>query len=202
MSVLATGLGTGRAGPGPVAHKGRQAPRRPAWEPAPTKAGQSIKGGVLAFYMVLVLGPLYIVGLTSVSTQATINRAGGLVVVPGRLTLNAYRLIFSGGVVDRAAVISVAVTVVGTAFSMVVTVLAGYGLSRTGSFGHKAILGVMIFTMFFSGGLIPFFLVVTDLGGFNQYWSLIVPTALSVFNVLVIRQFFSGTAVEVIPLGP
>jgi len=201
MSVLVAepgALGTGGSARRAGARKERRDHRRPAWEPAPTRAGQTIKAGVLAFYMVLVLGPLYIVGLTSVSAQATINRAGGLVVVPGRLTLNAYRLIFSGGVVDRAALISVAITVVGTAFSMVVTVLAGYGLSRTGSFGHKAILAVMIFTMFFSGGLIPFFLVVTDLGGFNQYWSLIVPTALSVFNVLVVRQFFAGTAVEII----
>jgi putative aldouronate transport system permease protein len=182
----------------PTSKKRRHDPRRPAWEPPPTRTGQGIKAGVLAFYMVLILGPLYIVAITSISTQGTINKAGGLVVAPGGITFNAYRLIFSGGVVARAAVISVAITAVGTAFSMVVTVLAAYGLSRTASFGHRVILGIMMFTMFFSGGLIPFFLVVSDLGGYDQYWSLIVPTALSVFNILIMRQFFSTAAVELI----
>ncbi|MDA8302028.1 MAG: carbohydrate ABC transporter permease [Actinomycetota bacterium] len=182
----------------PTNNKRRRDPRRPAWETPPTRTGQGIKAGVLALYMALILGPLYIVAITSISTQGMINKAGGLVVVPGGITFNAYRLIFSGGVVARAAVISVAITAVGTAFSMVVTVLAAYGLSRSGSFGHRVILAVMMFTMFFSGGLIPFFLVVSDLGGYNQYWSLIVPTALSVFNILIMRQFFSTAAVELI----
>jgi multiple sugar transport system permease protein/putative aldouronate transport system permease protein len=182
----------------PTNNKRRRDPRRPAWETPPTRTGRGIKAGALALYMALILGPLYIVAITSISTQGMINKAGGLVVVPGGITFNAYRLIFSGGVVARAAVISVGITAVGTAFSMVVTILAAYGLSRSGSFGHRVILGIMMFTMFFSGGLIPFFLVVSDLGGYNQYWSLIVPTALSVFNILIMRQFFSTAAVELI----
>lgn len=202
MSALTTEVTTLRTpalpGSRPATKRRRRDPRRPAWEPAPTRTGQGIKAGVLLFYMLLILGPLYIVAITSISTQGTINKAGGLVVVPGGITFNAYRLIFSGGVVARSAVIAVAITAIGTAFSMVVTVLAAYGLSRTGSFGHKVILGLMIFTMFFNGGLIPFFLVVADLGGYNQYWSLILPTALVVFYVLIMRQFFSTAAVELI----
>ncbi len=141
---------------------------------------------------------MYSIVLTSFSTQASINIAGGLVLVPHGLTLNAYKLIIQGGVVGRALLISLAITAVGTAFSMVVTVLAAYGLSRKGSFGHRTILWIMLVTMFFNGGIIPLFLVVSALGGYDQYWALILPSAVSVFNIIVMRAFFTNTASDVI----
>ena len=81
-----------------------------------------------------------------------------------------------GGVVARALLVSLAITAVGTAFSMVVTVLAAYGLSRAGArSGTATILWIMMITMFFNGGIIPLFLVVSALGGYDQYWALILP---------------------------
>ena len=148
--------------------------------------------------LLLILFPLYTVVLTSFSTQGAVNIAGGLVVVPHGLTLNAYRLIISGGVVGRALVISLAVTTVGTAVSLLVTILAAYGLSRRGSFGHRTILWIMMITMFFNGGIIPLFLVVSALGGYDQYWALILPSAVSVFNIIVMRAFFTNTASDII----
>ena len=148
--------------------------------------------------LALILVPLYTVTLTSFSTQASINIAGGLVVWPHGLTVNAYQLIISGGVVGRALVVSLAITAVGTAFSVLVTTLAAYGLSRAGSFGHRAILMTMLLTMFFNGGVIPLFLVVSALGGYDQYWALIAPSAVSVFNILVMRAFFANIAAELI----
>jgi putative aldouronate transport system permease protein len=176
----------------------RRNPKRPVWQEQPSAAGQGAKSGAIVVILLLVLLPLYSVALTSLSTQASINIAGGLVVWPHGLTLNAYRLIISGGVVGRALLISVAITAVGTAVSMVVTVLAAYGLSRQGSFGHRTILWIMMITMFFNGGIIPLFLVVSALGGYNQYWALILPSAVSVFNIIVMRAFFASTAAEVI----
>jgi multiple sugar transport system permease protein/putative aldouronate transport system permease protein len=79
-----------------------------------------------------------------------------------------------------------------------VTILASYGLSRAGSFGHKVILWFMMTTMFFSGGIIPLFLVVSGLGGFDQYWALILPGAVSVFNIIVMRAFFMNIASDMI----
>jgi putative aldouronate transport system permease protein len=117
---------------------------------------------------------------------------------PHGLTANAYTLIFTGGVVGRALLISLLITAVGTGFSMMVTVLAAYGLSRPGSFGHRTILLIMLITMFFNGGVIPLFLVVSALGGYDQYWALILPSAVSVFNILVMRAFFSNIAAELI----
>src|SRR5580692_9627985 len=176
----------------------RRNTKRPIWQEQPSVAGQGAKGGVIVVALLLIAFPLYSVAVTSFSTQASINVAGGLVVWPHGLTLNAYRLIISGGVVWRALIISLAITAAGTAISMVVTVLAAYGLSRKGSFGHRTILWIMLITMFFNGGIIPLFLVVSALGGYDQYWALILPSAVSVFNIIVMRAFFTSTAGDVI----
>ncbi len=208
MSILrADSSGPGRfsgAAPSPGSARssasGRQGSRseRPVWEEPPTLVGQTAKGTTLGVVMAVILVPIYSIVLTSFSTQHAVNVAGGLVLVPHGLTLNAYREIISGGVVSRALVVSLTITAIGTLLSMVVTVLAAYGLSRQGSFGHRFLLMIMIITMFFSGGLIPSFLVVSWLGGYDQYWALIVPSAISVFNILVMRSFFSSTAPELI----
>jgi putative aldouronate transport system permease protein len=171
---------------------------RPAWQERPKPATQTAKGAGIMVILAVVLVPLYAIALTSVSTQASINIAGGLVLWPHGITFTAYSLIISGGVVGRALLVSLIITVVGTAFSMLITILAAYGLSRAGSFGHRPILLTMMFTMFFNGGVIPLFLVVSALGGYDQYWALILPSAVSVFNILVMRSFFSNIAMELI----
>jgi putative aldouronate transport system permease protein len=182
----------------PAARARRRNPKRPIWQEQPSAAGQGAKTGTILVILALVLVPMYSIVLTSFSTQGSVNIAGGLVIVPHGLTLNAYKLIIGGGVVGRALIISLAITTVGTAVSMVVTVLAAYGLSRQDSFGHNTILWLMLITMFFNGGIIPLFLVVSALGGYDQYWALILPSAVSVFNIIVMRAFFTNTASEVI----
>ncbi|GGM05143.1 carbohydrate ABC transporter permease [Dactylosporangium sucinum] len=178
-----------------------QARRRhqgPVWEEPSGPAAKAGKGVVLVLVVAVILVPLYSIVLTSFSTQASINEAGGLVTVPKGLTLEAYRQIFTNQLVTHSLLVSLVITVVGTALSMVVSVLCAYGLSRRGSFAHRTILMFLVVTMFFSGGLIPSFLVVTALGGYGQYWTMILPLAVSVFNILVLRAFFSGTAPELI----
>lgn len=198
MATTTQTISSGQAAQQARAGQRRRNPKRPVWQEQPSAAAQGAKAGTIAVMLLLVLFPLYTIVLTSFSTQASINIAGGLVVLPHGLTLNAYKLIISGGVVGRALVISFAITAAGTAVSMVVTILAAYGLSRAGSFGHKTILWIMMVTMFFSGGIIPLFLVVSALGGYDQYWALILPSAVSVFNIIVMRAFFANTAAEVI----
>ena len=192
-----TALRPGRRNPG-RRNPGRRNPARPTWQEPPSITTRTVKSGTLVVILLVVLIPLYSVVLTSFSNQASINVAGGLVVWPHGLTLSAYKLIAQGGVVGRALIVSVLFTAVGTAFSMIVTVLASYGLSRTGSFGHRTILWFMMITMFFNGGVIPLFLVVSALGGFDQYWALIAPSAVSVFNVIVMRAFFMNIASDMI----
>ncbi|MBN3930964.1 carbohydrate ABC transporter permease [Streptomyces verrucosisporus] len=171
---------------------------RPAWEEPPSGVGTAAKSAVLAVACLAILFPLWIVVVTSLSSAETIREAGGLVVVPGGITFEAYRELLSGGQVTRATVISVCVTVTGTLFSMAVSVLCAYGLSRPGSFGHRPMLMTLLATMFFGAGLIPTYLLVQSLGLIDTYASLILPSAVSVFNILVLRAFFMNTAPELI----
>jgi len=185
-----TGGWLGRSG-GPR-NRPKASHQRPAWAEAPTLVERIGKGLALAGIVLVVLLPLYTVVLTSVSSDATINAAGGMVLIPGEITFSAYSAILSGGVVTRSILVSIGVTAVGTALSTVVSVLAAYGLSRTSTLLHRPILFLFIITMFFSAGMIPTYLVVSGLGLIDSYLALILPGAVSAFNILILRAFFMG----------
>ncbi|WP_433432786.1 carbohydrate ABC transporter permease [Nonomuraea sp. CA-141351] len=172
--------------------------KRPSWQEPPTAVGQSAKGITLGGVLAVMLVPLWIVVVTSLSTPGAINRAGGLVIWPDGITFNAYEEMLTDPTVRTALVVSLGITIIGTAISMVVSVLCAFGLSRPRSFGHRFILVLLVVTMFIGGGLIPTFLVVTGLGGYGQWWALILPSAVSVFNILVLRSFYSETSAELI----
>ncbi|KOX03883.1 ABC transporter permease [Streptomyces sp. NRRL B-1140] len=173
-----------------------KAPARPVWEEPPSKVGLTAKGGFLALCCLGVLGPLWIVIVTSLSPKPVIDRVGGLVVIPEGITFVNYTELLSGGQVSRAIMVSVGVTLVGTLFSMTVSVLAAYGLSRRGTLGHRFFLMTIMATMFFGAGLIPTYLLVQSLRLTDTYLSLILPSAVSVFNILVLRAFFMGISPE------
>lgn len=168
------------------------------WEEEPTVVGRVGKPVVLALIVLAVAFPLYVVVVTSLSSTEAVTRAGGLVVVPRDLTIAAYVQLLSGGVVTRALVISVLITVIGTAFSLWVTVLAAYGLSRPGSLFHRPLLFVVLLTFLFGPGIIPSYLLVNSLGLIDSYASLILPTAVSAFNLIVMRAFFMAIPAELI----
>jgi putative aldouronate transport system permease protein len=183
--------------PGRSARRGRRG-ARPSWEEPPTPVGQAAKGLTLTGMLAIVVVPLWIIVVTSFSTPGAINRAGGLVIWPDGLTIEPYREMLTDPTVSTALVVSLGITLVGTAVSMAVSILCAYGLSRPRSFGHRFLLVLLIITMFVNGGLIPTFLVVTGLGGYDQFWALILPSAVSVFNILVLRSFYSSTSADLI----
>jgi len=171
---------------------------RAVWEEEPTAVGRVGKPVVLVLIALAVAFPLYVVVVTSLSSTEAVTRAGGLVVVPRDLTIAAYVQLLSGGVVTRALVISVLITLIGTAFSLWVTVLAAYGLSRPGSLFHRPLLFVVLLTFLFGPGIIPSYLLVNSLGLIDSYASLILPTAVSAFNLIVMRAFFMAIPAELI----
>lgn len=176
----------------------RRVVTKAAWEEEPTPLGQAAKSFLLAGTVMLILLPLYVVVLTSFSTEGSVTRAGGLVVFPDELSPAAYMQIFSGGVVTRAVLVSLGVTFVGTVLSLAVTMMAAYGLSRSGTFMHKPLLFTVLLTFLFGPGIIPSYLMVNSLGLINTYASLILPTAVSAFNLIVMRSFFMGIPSELI----
>ncbi|MCR2806866.1 carbohydrate ABC transporter permease [Paenibacillus soyae] len=115
-----------------------------------------------------------------------------LVLFPTEFTLDAYRYIFTTNTVMKSMGVSIFVTVAGTVFSMLLTVLMAYGLSKRDLRGRSAIMFLIVFTMLFNGGLIPSFLVVKSLGLIDSYGALIIPSAMSAFNLIIMRNFFQN----------
>ncbi len=171
---------------------------RPAWEEKPSLVLEGTKHGILAAVVLAVLFPMWSVVVTSLASRETINRAGGMVVIPREFDLSAYVTMLSGGQVTRALGVSLVVTLVGTSFSLLLTVLAAYGLSRPGSLWHRPLLFFFLLTFLVYPGLVPSYLVVTGLGLKDSLWSLIIPGAVSVFNLVVMRSFFMSIPSELI----
>lgn len=157
-----------------------------------------LKGVVLLVICAVVIIPFIGIVSTSVAGTDQINASGGFVLFPKSIDLGSYRSIFAGGVVTRALLVSVLITAVGTVISLLGSALLAYALSRPGSFGHKPMLMLVLFTLLFTPGIIPNYLVVKQFGLLNSYWSLILPTALNAFNVIVLRSFFTAIPRELI----
>ncbi|MFE2752095.1 carbohydrate ABC transporter permease [Actinosynnema sp. NPDC059335] len=181
-----------------LARRSASARRRPVWDEPPTRIGQAAKGVLVGVVLLAVLFPLWVVVVTSLSPARAITEAGGLVIVPDGFSLGAYAELLSGGVVTRSVLVSTGVTVVGTLFSTVVTLLAAYGLSRPGSFAHRPLLFMVLLTFLFGPGLIPTYLLVNSLGLLDTYAALVLPGAVAAFNLVVLRSFFMNLPQEVI----
>ncbi|MFE6668194.1 carbohydrate ABC transporter permease [Streptomyces sp. NPDC057697] len=162
----------------------------------PTRIGQTAKAVAIVVVVLAVAYPLVGVIGTSFASQTDIIKSSGLVLWPDHPTLDAYRTIFTGGVVTRALVVSVGITVLGTLASLLVTVGMAYGLSRRDVTGSRFILMTALFTMLFNAGIIPNFLLVKGLGLYDTYAALVMPTLVSAFNLVVLRSFFMSLPEE------
>ncbi|MFB8207602.1 carbohydrate ABC transporter permease [Streptomyces sp. NPDC048567] len=162
----------------------------------PTRIGQTAKAVAVVVVVLAVAYPLVGVIGTSFASQTDIIKSSGLVLWPDHPTLDAYRTIFTGGVVSRALIVSVGITVFGTLASLLVTVGMAYGLSRREVTGSRFILMTALFTMLFNAGIIPNFLLVKGLGLYDTYAALVMPTLVSAFNLVVLRSFFMNLPEE------
>ncbi|MBV9580914.1 MAG: carbohydrate ABC transporter permease [Chloroflexi bacterium] len=149
----------------------------------------------LALIVIVVVYPFMSVIATSLASDQDITEGGGMVLWPMHPSWNAYGTIFSGGAVAQSIWVSVAITVVGTALSMVITTTLAYAVSRPIIFG-RVILVMALLTLLFPPGIIPSYLVVKQLGLLNNYASLILPVMVNAFNFVVLRQFFMSIPQE------
>jgi putative aldouronate transport system permease protein len=164
----------------------------------PTHAARTVKAVVLLACCAAVILPFIAVVSTSLATREQLTRSGGLVLLPDHVSFAAYKSILTGGVVTRAALVSVLITGVGTALSLTGTTLLAYGLSRRGSFAHRPLLMIVLFALLFTPGIIPSYLIVKSLGLLDTYWSLTLPVMINAFNVIILRAFFMELPEEVI----
>jgi len=140
---------------------------------------------------------LYYVVVMSLTPYSEVIRNGGFVVLPSTLTLDAYETILSSRVIPRALRVTVTVTLAGTFLNLLVTMLLAYPLSKKYLPGRNPVLLALVFTMLFSGGLIPLYLVVRATGLINTLWALIIPGLVSTFNLLIMKTYFENLPAEV-----
>ncbi len=174
----------------------RRAKGRPPWMERPHWYGQGAKAAALVVICVVVCYPFLLAIGTSLASRADLNANGGYVLWPSHPTLEAYRVVLSGGVVTRAALVSIFITLVGTTLSLACTTMIAYGTSRPGTLLGKPILLLILGTFLFSPGLIPTYLVVQQFGMLDTYTSLILPVLLNAFNIVVVRSFFQSIPEE------
>lgn len=144
---------------------------------------------ILVIFLVVILYPLIYVVSASLSDGAAVI-AGRVVLWPVDFSLLAYKKIFEYERIWTGYANSVFYAVVGTLVNVTMTLIAAYPLSRRDLYGKNLLIGLFVFTMFFNGGLIPTYLLVKDLGLRNTRWALIIPQALSVWNLIITMTYF------------
>lgn len=152
---------------------------------------------LLAIVAIITLYPFWYVLMYSISDPAKIS-LHGLFLVPQGFDISTYKYIVVHPLIIMGFKNSLIVTAAGTSLSLLLTGLSAYPLSRERLVGKKYIFGMMFFTMLFSGGLIPTFLVVRTLHMVDTFWSLFVPGSISVYNMLIMIKFFKGIPISLI----
>ncbi|TLS54168.1 carbohydrate ABC transporter permease [Paenibacillus antri] len=141
-----------------------------------------------------ILPMIHILALSLSDAQAVVS--GRVVFWPVNVTIESYRNLIVGTDVVNAFKNNVILTVVGTALSMACTIIAAYPLSRRDMYGRRFFTLAIVFTMLFSGGIIPHYLVIKSLGLLNSYGAIWLPGLVSVFNMLVLKTYFESMPLE------
>jgi len=147
---------------------------------------------LLTIVLLVILYPLVFVVSSSFSSPLAVS-SGRVWLWPVDFSLRGYQVAFSNPQIVTGYANSLYYTVFGTLISVVCTVLVAYSLSRRLLWGRGAIMFFIVFTMLFSGGLIPTYLVVKNLGMLDTRWALLIPQAVAPFQVIIARTFFMVT---------
>jgi putative aldouronate transport system permease protein len=154
----------------------------------------TVIGLLLLLLTLICMYPIWYVFVASFTDSTELVRNPGLLIWPDKFAGNAYRLVFQNPLFTTSFLNSIKILAIGLPINMTVTLLCGYFLSCTGMMWKKPITFIIMFTMFFSGGLIPGYLNVKSLGIYNTIWALVLPGALSVYNAIICK-----TAIEAVP---
>lgn len=147
---------------------------------------------VMAIIAVVIFYPLYFVLIASFTTPRVVNR-GDFLLYPVEFFAGGYAKTFKYPPLWNGYLNSFLYTGLGTVISIAVTLSGGYALSRADMFGRRKLMLLFSFTMFFSGGMIPSYLLMRNLNIYNTLWVMVLPGAVSVYNLIVCRTFFEST---------
>jgi putative aldouronate transport system permease protein len=152
--------------------------------------GPIINIGLLIFMAIITIYPLWYTLMFSIS-HPQLSKLAGLYLLPYKvISFQSYIKVFSTPQIHSSYFNTFFVVLVGTSISMIITILTAYSISKKDLKGNRFITLFILITMIFSGGMIPTFLVVRQVGLLNSLWSMIIPTAVSAYNTLILRNFF------------
>jgi len=144
---------------------------------------------LVSVFFLLILYPLYFIIIASISNPDYVN-IGAITFWPRGFTLEGYQRTLREVSVWRGYRNTILYTVLGTSLNVSLTMTAGYALSRKELVGRAVIMRLIVFTMLFSGGLIPTYLIVKGLGMTNTIWAMVIPNAVSAWNLVIARTYF------------
>lgn len=147
---------------------------------------------ILALVLAVVLYPLIFVVSASFSDPELVIQ-GKVWLLPKGLNIDAYKRVFANADIMSGYRNTILYTLVGIVVNLVMTIAGAYPLSRKDFYGRNLLMLLFTFTMFFSGGLIPTYLVIQKLNLVNNFWVMIIPGAVSVYNMIIMRTFFQST---------
>ncbi|MEG1711047.1 MAG: carbohydrate ABC transporter permease [Clostridia bacterium] len=149
----------------------------------------------MALFMCMCVYPMIyvLVGSFNVGSDYAI---GGVYFLPRKFTFENYKIVLENAKLWTGYAVTIGRTIIGTVTSLLFTAMVAYAMSRRNLKGRKWFYWINMFTMFFGGGLIPFFLIIKTLGMLNTFWVYIVPSLYSVYNMIIISTFFSGISEE------
>jgi putative aldouronate transport system permease protein len=142
-----------------------------------------------AFIFIIMVYPLYYIVIASISEPSEVL-TGHVFLLPKGFQLDGYKQVFRSPDIVTGYLNSIFYTFLGTIINLFVTLPCAYSLSRKDLRGRTGFTLFFSFTMFFSGGMVPSYMVVRGLGLLNSFWALLLPAAMSVWNMIICRNFF------------
>lgn len=146
---------------------------------------------LLVITMIAIVVPLWNVIVSSFASSRALAE-GGYIFWPSELSLENYRAVFRDSSIWQAFFISISKTVIGVVTHVFFCAMVAYGLSKRYVRGRKVYVSMGVITMFFSGGMIPTYLLIKDLGMLDSFWVYIIPALLSYYDVIILMNFFRG----------
>ena len=159
-----------------------------------------INGILMAIVIIITLYPLVYVLALSLSSSEYVQ-AGMVSLVPRGFNIEAYKQVFADNHFWKSYGNTIVYTVLGTALNLAFTSTMAFALSRRDLIGRKPLNMLVVFTMFFSGGLIPNFLLVKNLHIYNTIWAVLLPGAINTYNMIIVRTFMQQLPEEILESG-
>ena len=150
---------------------------------------------ILVFYAILIIFPFWNAFVISLSSEQSYLK-NNLLLWPTELDLTSYQKVFTNNELWNGFGITMILLIGGTLYQLFFTVITGYALSRHKWTGKNLVMNMILVTMFFGGGMVPYYYLIKGLGMINTIWVMIIPGAIDTFNMLLMRNYFASLPAE------